>query len=193
MLSDDEDEDMVKRELSPSTYRHSLDSVPPSARSQSHAVEEIIDLTLSDDDEPPPPPPPTLKRKAPEMDLPAIETWKKLRPDAQEHLPPPPPALQSQPRQQSQAQQPLPPIYRSPPSSNLDIRSHGYDQRVAPAPPPPTLPPLNGYSQQPQVPPPYLNFPGRTGLTESRQLPPPSLPGNSYHGRVNPPTRWPGQ
>ncbi|KAF8525164.1 PINIT domain-containing protein, partial [Hysterangium stoloniferum] len=65
--SEDEEEGVVKRELSPtSSYAPSSQPLPPFPKPAS--ANEVIDLTLdSDDDELPPPPKPTHKRK--EMEL----------------------------------------------------------------------------------------------------------------------------
>ncbi|TFK30316.1 hypothetical protein FA15DRAFT_662259 [Coprinopsis marcescibilis] len=208
VLSDDDDDgDEVKREQSPSSYQQSLDrgsmsSQPP--RSQS-AIEDVIDLTVSDDeddvddvdDEPamaPPPPVPvvplvSLKRKAPEVDQPVTAAdWKKLRSDTPEvHTPQHTHQHQSVSIQPLQQQQ-----YRAPPVSSLDTYEHHYRPTLnAPPPtlpPPPTMGNLNGYSQ-PQHLSPYVNFPGRPSLTESRQLPPPGMHTNNY-GRG---PRWGGQ
>ncbi|EAU93180.2 hypothetical protein CC1G_10548 [Coprinopsis cinerea okayama7 len=190
VLSDDDDEDAVKRELSPSlSHRHSLDSAshpPPSVRSQSHVAEEVIDLTLSDDDEPqpqpPPPPAPVLKRKATELDLPPIDTWKKARGDLQEQQP-----HSTRPSQHHQAPPPnqISPVYRNPPAN--DIRPHsGFDHNTR-------LPGVNGYPL-PQPPPiptvPYYS--GRPSLTESRQLPPPPPYPAPYQHQPRG-SRWGGQ
>ncbi|KDQ63528.1 hypothetical protein JAAARDRAFT_29547 [Jaapia argillacea MUCL 33604] len=94
--SDDEDDDRVKRELSPSggsstqnSYYQSQATLPPQSRAQSQA-DNVIDLTLDSedsDDEPAPYVPPTVmrkdKRKAPDDDpiSPTEPIWKKSRPD----------------------------------------------------------------------------------------------------------------
>ncbi|KAH6917517.1 PINIT domain-containing protein [Coprinopsis sp. MPI-PUGE-AT-0042] len=190
VLSDDEDEDAVKRELSPGSYRQSLDSlsVPSqSTRSQSNAIEDVIDLTLSDDEEPPPPLPPLravpqpLKRKATsDVDLPPIDTaWKKHRGDTQE----PPHSTLSGQHHQPPPQSSISPVYRTAAPAVHDHRG------------PPTRPgpqhsynTQNGYSQQPQAP--YSNYPGRPSLTESRQLPPPHA---QPYPRLPSASRWPPQ
>ncbi|EPQ60617.1 hypothetical protein GLOTRDRAFT_68408 [Gloeophyllum trabeum ATCC 11539] len=90
--SDDEDDDRVKRELSPSAdgrsstnglvQTQSYASIPP--RSQSLSMSQtVIDLTLDSDEEAPPPPRRPGKRKTSEPDgvSPTEPVWKKSRPD----------------------------------------------------------------------------------------------------------------
>ncbi|KAF8577886.1 hypothetical protein K439DRAFT_1654979 [Ramaria rubella] len=92
--SEDDDEGIVKRELSPtSSYatsqsqsfesaRNRPGRLPPPPPPRSTSLNEVIDLTLdSDDDDPPPPPKLTHKRKDRELDIPteASAAWKKQR------------------------------------------------------------------------------------------------------------------
>ncbi len=80
--SDDEEENRVKRELSPSFGNASSSSLAPSLPPRSQSVQDtVIDLTLdSDEEEDVAPPRHVGKRKASDAPSPTEPIWKKSRP-----------------------------------------------------------------------------------------------------------------
>ncbi|KAF7310866.1 MIZ zinc finger protein [Mycena chlorophos] len=82
--SDDEDEGLVKRELSAS-FASSSSANQSGRETTSKSQPDVIDLTLDSDDEEPPPPPPRAKRTASEAGIalsPTENIWKKGRVEA---------------------------------------------------------------------------------------------------------------
>ena len=171
--SEDEDEGVVKRELSPSNSR-SLDSIPytpaPHNPGPSQLAGEVIDLTLSDEEDEPSPapaplPPRAYKRTADSADLPdyhSTDHWKKSRPSVD-------------PQPQSHLQ----PLFHTSNSST----AREPNRNLVP------LAVLNAQSQAPRPPlpnNPYNNSLNRQSLTDSRQLPPIDM--DSYRSSGTP--RW---